>query len=239
MTHLVLVGLAYLAARDRLATLFRQIRGSNFREFRQRLSSSPASAMSLAILIYLTLATLMLASIAKSGSNLNYMIEWFAIIAILVGLRVADVSKSVGKGEQQPVYAVFLLVALGIQIAVIPQYRAEAQTEAELGLLSGLVRSAEKPVISDDMVLLLRSGKEVMVEPGYVAELSGVGYYDNSNYIEKIRNGEFAFFVTHGERGDRMFDSRHSPDVAGAIYAAYPRKHQIGGLTLHLPRYSR
>jgi hypothetical protein len=237
MIHLVLIGLACLAAKDRLASLFRQVKGNSFGEFRRQLSSSPASAMSLALLIYLALATLMLGSIAKSGSNLNYMIEWFVIVAILVGLRVADVSASVRKGEQQPVYAVFLLVALGIQIAVIPQYRVESQTEAELGQLSDLVRSAEKPVISDDMVLLLRSGKEVMVEPGYVAELSGVGFYDNSKYIRKIRNGEFAFFVTHGERGDRMFDSRHSPDVAGAMYAAYPRKHQIGGLTLHLPRH--
>jgi hypothetical protein len=234
LIHAILIGVAFFAVKDRALKIYSEANGSVWR-LRQQLNTSPSSAMSLILLMYLIFTTIMLVSISKSGSNLNYMIEWFFAVVIFVGLRVTDVAASVKAGEKQTSYAVFLLLALAVQILVIPQYRKEATDLAEMTTLSALVRSATSPVISDDMVLLLRSGKEVLVEPGYVAELSGVGTYDTRNYIRKIRNQEFAFFVTDGVRGERMFDSRYSPDVVGALYDAYPRKYRLAGLTLHLP----
>jgi hypothetical protein len=239
LTHFLLIGLALLSVRERSAMLIRELKDGGIPGFRQHLQSSPTSAMTLVLLIYFALATIMLASIAKSGSNLNYMIEWFFIVAILVGLWVAGAARSVETGQRKPAYVAFIMGALAIQVIVMPHYRTESETESQMAELSTLVRTAKKPIISDDMVLLLRSGKEVLVEPGYVAELSALGIYDNSSYIQRINNGDFAFFVTQGERGERMFDSRYSPDVAEAIYEAYPRKRVIAGLTLHLPRRSR
>ena len=42
-------------------------------------------------------------------------------------------------------------------------------------------------------------------------------------------------FVTVGERGDRLFDSRYNPAVADAMYKAYPQRRTIADYTLHLP----
>ncbi len=65
--------------------------------------------------------------------------------------------------------------------------------------------------------------------------LARVGLYDNRPYIAKIRNGDFAFFITFRERGEETFDSRYDPEVADAMDAAYPVKRYLAGYTLHLP----
>jgi hypothetical protein len=92
---------------------------------------------------------------------------------------------------------------------------------------------ADKPVISDDMVLLLRSGREVLWESSIFAELASTGRWDERPFVRRIRDGEFAFFVTWGQRGHYRFDERYNPAVADAIDAAYPVKQETAGLTIH------
>jgi hypothetical protein len=98
------------------------------------------------------------------------------------------------------------------------------------------VRAADRPVISDDMVLLLRAGKEVPWEPAIFSELASTGRWDESLIIDRIRSGSIAFVVTVGTRGQILFDSRYNKPVADAIDQTFPRKIQKGWLTLHLPR---
>ena len=44
----------------------------------------------LLLLTYFVLATAMLITITKSGSNVNYLIEWLCVLAMLVGLSMRD-----------------------------------------------------------------------------------------------------------------------------------------------------
>ena len=44
----------------------------------------------------------------------------------------------------------------------------------------------------------------------------------------------FAFLST-GNRGERLFDSRYTPAVADAIQSAHPVERHLAGYTLHLP----
>jgi hypothetical protein len=98
-----------------------------------------------------------------------------------------------------------------------------------------LVRAADRPVLSEDMVLLLRAGKEVPWEPAIFAELASLGRWDERLIVEAIEGGRFAFAVTLADRGDPIFDSRYNPAVAAALEAAFPRRVQLGWLLIRLP----
>jgi len=112
---------------------------------------------------------------------------------------------------------------------------SSAERAAELEALQAMVSSARRPVISDDMVLLMRSGVSVVWEPSIFAELASTGAWDEKPFVEHVKAGHFAFFITVGTRGDRLFESRYNPAVADAMDAAYPVKRKVAGYTLHLP----
>ena len=212
---------------------------------RQRLLAAPGDAFFLMILIYGVLAFLMTFSIAKSGSNANYLIEWMAVLAILLGIAARDAANAafgVMPTPSKRLFAnpVFLPLLIGLQaqmyypLADYTEQQAPARV-AELAVLEAMVRAAPRPVISDDMVLLVRSGVAVQWEPAIFAELASTGAWDEKPFVERVRTGQFAFFITARERGDRLFDSRYNPAVADAIDAAYPVKRTLAGYTLHLP----
>ena len=116
-------------------------------------------------------------------------------------------------------------------------YDANSERGRALSALSREIAATDKPVISDDMVLLLRSGKPVLWEPAIFAELASTGDWDQQPFVDRIRNREFAFFVTWGQRGFDRFDERYNRAVAEAIEAAYPIKQSTAaGLTVHRPR---
>jgi hypothetical protein len=213
---------------------------------RERLASAPADALLLLVLAYATLAGLMTLSVAKSGSNVNYFVEWMAVVAILLGILVRDAAAaavdraSTAAPKRLFAQPALLPLLIGLQALTLasPPARTEARAPsrvAELEALSAMVRSADRPVISDDMVLLLRSDVPVQWEPAIFAELASTGVWDERGFAERIRAGQFAFFVTAGTRGQRLFDSRYNPAVADAIAAAYPVRRKLAGFTVHLP----
>jgi hypothetical protein len=101
--------------------------------------------------------------------------------------------------------------------------------------LSERIQKSRKPVISDEMVMILRGGQRVVWESAIFAQLEKVGLWDQLPFEARIRRKEFAMFITEGVRGDALFDGRYSPAIADAIDAAYPVKQKIAGYTLHLP----
>ncbi|HYI41872.1 MAG TPA: hypothetical protein VE053_16305 [Allosphingosinicella sp.] len=218
----------------------------NVAGLRERLASAPADALLLLVLVYALLAGLMTLSVAKSGSNVNYFIEWMAVLAILLGIFVRDAAAAAagavsGAGSRrlfaQPALMP-LLIGLQALTLASPPARTEARAQsrvAELEQLSLMVREADRPIISDDMVLLRRSGVPVQWEPAIFAELASTGAWDERGFVERVRSGQFAFFVTAGTRGQRLFDSRYNPAVADAISAAYPVRRKLAGFTIHLP----
>jgi hypothetical protein len=213
---------------------------------RERLASAPADALLLLILVYALLAGLMTLSVAKSGSNVNYFIEWMAVLAILLGILVRDAASaavggaSAGRSKRLFDQPALLPLLIGLQALTLASPPARAETRApsrvaELKALSAMVREADRPIVSDDMVLLRRSGVPVQWEPAIFAELASTGAWDERGFVERIRAGHFAFFVTAGTRGQRLFDSRYNPAVADAIAAAYPVRRKLAGFTVHLP----
>ena len=216
---------------------------SNLRSLRSRLIAAPHDAGFIMILAYFLATTLMLVTVAKSGSSINYFVEWTCSIVLLVGLALCDAAKAAtGASRFVPSASLTLLLPLAVAIQALILPNAPDQRDLmdparrqELNTLGEMVRTASRPVISDDMAILLRNNKEVQWEPAIFAELSSTGLWDERPIVNKINAGVFAFFITDGVRGERLFDSRYNPAVADAIDAAYPKKSKLAGYTLHFP----
>ena len=242
--HGPLFGVVLIMAGRRIAELRGRLSGGS----RGALAESRADFAFVTVLAYALTSSLMLVSIAKSGSSVNYLIEWLFVMAILGGIGLYDAAQfAVAKGAiEAPRDARFVLAVLGVPLALAanawlikPESFDVFWNKArvpQLVALSARVKAADKPIIADDMVMLLRSGKDVVWEPAIFAELASKGVWDEKPFVARIRRGEFAMFITVGKRGQKLFDSRYNPAVADAMDAAYPVKEILAGYTLHLPR---
>lgn len=198
-----------------------------------RRKSAPQDAADAMVGCYLLLTTIMLLLVLKSGSSVNYFIEWFAVLAIYVGFatRIATETPFTGKLAVAALCAQALFLAPDQYPARFFQARAPG-----LAQLTEMVRQAKGPVISDDMVVVMRAGRPVLWEPAIFTELAATGVWDETPFVRMIEQRRFAFFIIYQGRGGNSFCQRYSPAVATAIDRAYPRRENIAGLTVHYPR---
>jgi len=248
---LIFLGIAAFVALQTFWNLLKDRQGSSGIEtLRHRIAASEQNLILAVVSVYWLLATLMLVLAGKSGSNVNYFIEWMCVWSILIGIgaKHSVLLASTGlplrkRAGPRALVTAFLatllpiaLTAQTLMVDTVPNFHRIAHAPLqERSKLAARIRSASKPIVSDDMVLLLKSGKEVRWESAIFAELASTGLWDEKPFIEMIRRRDFAFFVTVGQRGNRLFNSRYTTAVADAIDAAYPRKEYSKGYVLHLP----
>lgn len=206
---------------------------------RKGLRTEPAAAM---LLFFVGLKTVMLLGMLKSGSSFNYMIEWFSGIAILaaIGLRPAfQLASGRPLGPLGTVSAAIMLGALTMQLATtqmdLPTVEQAHRAAATHAALVRRIAASPRPVISDDMAMIIRAGKKVQFESAITAELGAAGLYDQPGFVRLIRARCFGFFVTDGNAGTPMFDRRYNPPVAAAMAAYYPKLEHSGKFVIHLP----
>ena len=210
----------------------------------------PSDIAWIGLSFYFLTSSLMLTTVMKSGSNMNYVIEWVFVATMLAGSALGDSllvatkdfdAKFRNAGVAAYPFVIPALFAVqpwlislsGVDAAFNNMW--DRSKGAELTALSAKMRQASKPVISDHMVLVLRSGKPVVWEPVIFSELASTGFWDERPFVGRILAGDFSMFVTNGEHGDKGFDHRYSPAVAAAIDVAYPVKEKMAGLVVHLP----
>ncbi len=210
------------------------------RRLRDPTAAEPARAMAI-LTVWFALATAMLITLGKSGATLNYLIEWMCIWSIPIGLLVARTLDSFVKRteESPPLFAFLVPAVLCAQIAMMPAShdygtRIPERTRA-LAALEADIRAAPGPVLSDDMVLLMRAGKPVPWEPAIFAELASTGRWDERAILDRIESRAFAFVVTQGTRGEKIHDARYTLAVEHAIHTAYPRTERRADRIVHLP----
>lgn len=236
--HAVLLGLGGIGA----AVCARHLFGNVSTEGGAADRASPEHRIPmLFVLTYFAITSAMLITISKVGANINYMIEWIFALSVLAVVPLRNVVRSVRADGRDGISALpraIFPLALAAQLMVLPAGSMSSRYEpvrAQFDQLATRIGQADRPVVSDDMVLLLRSGREVVWEPAIFAELASVGRWDERPFVASILQREFAFFVTMGGRGSSPFDERYTPAVADAIERAYPHKAFIADLVLHYP----
>ena len=240
--HALFVGVALVMAVAR----WRAIRGRRVTAARGKAPLAIPDQSWIAILCYFAATSVMLVTVMKSGAFLNYFIEWLLVLVMLVGCALADAARvAVGQGRRAAVSFDLVLSAVLLPCAVAAQAAATdvpdpaatqtVQRRHDIDALAARMRAARQPIISDEMVLQLRSGKDVLFEPMIFFELANVGTWDERPFIALIRARHFAMFVT-----DQPHEpTRYTPAMWRAIDSAYPVTEQQAGYTLHLPAPAR
>lgn len=212
------------------------------KDFFRRIGADAQASRKLVVLAYLAATTPMLLANGKVGANINYQIEWMFVLSIFAGLAVAAGARALfalerGSGKSL-LHTCVVPAAIALQSIILlnsPYRRPSPELEMAMERLGTQIRQAERPIVSDNMVLLLRNGREVVWEPAIFAELASTGVYDERPMVRRIRKRDFAFFITFGGRGTAQFHRRYNPAVANAIDSAYPVKEQLQNWTLHRP----
>lgn len=220
---------------------WRRLTDGGYATLRGKVARNETDAALLLLLAFVAVKTAMLPMVFKSGSNSNYLIEWSCGIVVFVGLAAVPVLRVAERGDAWP--SRILVAALTIALPVTawrmppveidrPAIRAQ---DARMAAIVERIRASARPVVTDDMVLLIRAGRPVEYEPAIAAELGHSGVYDEAGFVAKVQRGDFGFFLTRGDRSTVLFNERYNPRVADAIDAAYPRKERNGDLVFHLP----
>ncbi|WP_336968242.1 hypothetical protein [Sphingobium aromaticiconvertens] len=211
---------------------------------RDSLAQNRAAVAALMLLIFLGLKTIMLLGILKSGASYNYMIEWFSAVAVFAALTLAPfaaraMGQTSGVEKLSPVHVVLALVALPLQLAFLPVGFSSAQAIAQNTKVGARIveriASSTRPVISDDMTLLIRAGRNVEWESAITAELAQLGKYDQLGFARLVRAHCFGLLVTEGKVDRLPFRARYNPPVAAAILSAYPLEEKISKYSLRWP----
>jgi hypothetical protein len=194
-----------------------------------------------AMFVYLVLASVMTVTIGKSGSWVNYLIEWIFVGAFWAGYA-CGMALEPRRGVQRrwARYAVVLLLVA--QMANGPfsivAWRDSHLTQARMAQNAALVarlRAIPGPVMADDMVALWRAGKDMGVESFNVAEMARMGVMPEDRLIALVRAHWFAAVVTQGGPGGNAFESRYLPATQAALLAAYPVTERFGDFVLRRP----
>ncbi|WP_293882365.1 hypothetical protein [Sphingomonas sp.] len=242
--HALFIGVALCAIGQSVVRGVRDYRHcQGFGDVRRTLTANPGHGQSIILLVYFLLTTVMLLLIVKQGSTYNYFIEWLCAVALFAGLAVSDAAVlAAGKIDagRSILVPLVLPLAIGLQAILLPDtpldaWRMTTAHRAEMDRLSALVRAAPKPIISDDMVVLLRSGKTVQWEPAIFSELGLMGVWDERPFIAKIHKRDFSFFITRRVGPDALNTGSFNPKVAAAIAAAYPVVRVVAGYSINLP----
>ncbi|RDE04551.1 hypothetical protein [Sphingomonas aracearum] len=194
------------------------------------------------VLAFAGLATLSLVTTAKYGSSSAYYMQWEAALAILSGSAVTVLLRGAEQARlRRPVLAALfaavpLLLTLAVALRMGPDHlRLLRRSQAQGERLAALVRPLDEPILSNDMVLLLRTGHRVVWEPAIFRELAFAGLWDERTLVKRIRDGHIAAVLSDGDRGYKWFDEQFSPAIADAMDATLPRKEHVGNYVLHLP----
>ena len=199
---LMVVALAQIA--------WRTFRRAGFAELRRNDRSAMTSAL---LVIHFLLAAVSTLQIFKDGSSNNYFIDFLAIGCALVGIALCSF----------PMKTMNLMIAVALIALSTANLRSRFFLPAKLAqALTGFdplvqkIKAADRPVISDDMVLVLRAGKSLIYEPAIVRVLIAQGKWDPAPLLTMIRDHKFAFALTYTSGGES------GPLVTQAIQTAYP-----------------
>jgi hypothetical protein len=183
----------------------------------------------------------MVATVGKTGSNVNYFIEPMSVCAVAVGLLIGLCWEAVvgSPGRRDLALRLGLIFATVALVGVMAKRRPACFAVQDPGLLAiqeNLVQEIAKqdrPVLSEDMVLSLRAGRDVPIEPAIFRELAAMGEWDQRRLLDLIDAHAFAFLVTIP---DKIYTPlRYTPEELAAMERAYPRVQTRGPYAVRYP----
>lgn len=186
---------------------------------------------------YLIGATLSGLTIGKVGSNVNYLLELGAAVALAIGALMAWLAPRRALSA-----AAALLLALDVALMVLASpYRAV--TNYQLGhsedarRLARVVHEAGGVVLADeDMGLLARAGLPIYLQPFEMTQLARAGRWDQRPLLGDLDRQAFAAILIFTIPEVPLHRDRWTDEMLGAIERRYAVSERVGQTLVFRPR---
>jgi len=202
---------------------------------RRKLSGAVGWAMAVP---YLAGALLSATTIGKIGSNVNYLLELCAALALVAGTVVTwsgelwrEDAEPPGPAWVSPLARSVALLLLAVQAGLlmrftllnpVQDFRYRNAFQTSLRELRGLVADTAGPVLADEyMGMLTLEGKPLYIQPFEVTQLANAGLWDQTPLLEAIRAETFPLILIHHFRGYPVYEERWTPEMLAAIQEHY------------------
>ncbi|MBN2047533.1 MAG: glycosyltransferase family 39 protein [Anaerolineaceae bacterium] len=186
---------------------------------------------------YLVGAALTAVTVGKIGSNVNYLLELVAALALVSGLALAWLRSSVkqflpvlNEASYRNLASALLLLLVVFQFrSMFSQSLANpvsgtkfrVLSAEQLGIFSDSIQKDEGTVLVDEyMAMLPANGKSIYLQPFEMTQLANAGIWDQSALVRQIEDKEFSQIVIHHFIWP-VYRERWTPEMLDAIFASY------------------
>lgn len=203
-------------------------------DLRLRLRSSIEARTLITILAWLTFSTLMLITAGKHGASSNYFVEWLCVCSLPIGMATGFIwSRSFAKTPWMRFAALLIPALIAVQAVDRPIW-VNDRTEDRSGLAArekivDLVRASDKPIVSEDLSLLMRADRTAPIEPSTLSEAAAVGTWNPEPFMDLVQHRAFGFFVTETP------DARLTPEMFRVVEENYPNVEPVGPYLIRRP----
>jgi len=189
-------------------------------------------------------------TIGKDGSNVNYLFELSAALSLMVGLIIAWPGLAwKGKawiGQRWWLKVLFMLL-LALQIMKLfawnskeyylwPTNRALNERQ-DIEMLAKLVEEKQDLVLADEfMGLIPLAGKELVFQPFEFKQLALGGVWDESPFIQNIRNQKFDLILLYDPPTWDSRGARWTQEQLRAIESNYHLLGRLAQTRIYIPR---
>ncbi len=193
---------------------------------------------------FMAASLLNVVSSVKEGAAANYYIEFQAAGALLLGMTAMRVTSFLQARRMDPDYAKYgLIVLLGLFLVGWQgvfgwevKYRRPYQVIVpNMERVIELAASVDGPVISEDMVLLYRTGKPLYYQPFIMTRLAVEGRWDATPMLDRLRRGEVPMIILTTEIGSGIYRDRFLPAFTEALQTRYRLLDRFGHYAVYVP----
>ncbi|MDY6875772.1 MAG: glycosyltransferase family 39 protein [Chloroflexota bacterium] len=188
---------------------------------------------------YLIGACLSAATIGKIGSNVNYLLELCAALALTAGALLAWC-------REHPWLRTLMLILLALQVGQlmkttldgpVERMKWRIHPEEELDGLEWIVQTTEGPVLADEfMGMLTLHNRSLYIQPFEVTQLANAGLWDQANLLASIREQEFPLILIHHFMDHPVYKERWTPEMLSVIMENYAATDFLAQTILFRPR---
>ena len=196
----------------------------------------------LVVAVYFWISALIAAAtISKSGAWDNYFLEMDILACWVSGLLVAWLARRVSFRPQRAFSILQVVVIFVLLVQCVSNWRKvsaiarsyQYPTVDRSNEVVNFIKQLPGDVYSEDMVILMQAGKEVPAEPAIISVLAEDGKWDESGFVQRIRNGGFSAIVI---RWTLHNPGRFREPIARAIEERYYPIDDYAPFKIYLPR---
>ena len=198
---------------------------------------------------YLLGASISAVTIGKDGSNVNYLFELSAALALIAGLVLAWPGISwqgrswVGKHGW---LKVILMILFTLQVNELYQWnrtdyyqwatQRALNERQDISMLTDMIREKDGPVLADEfMGLIPLAGKRLLFQPFEYKQLAVGGVWDQSPFLQNIEDHEFDLILLYDPEWDSR-NARWTPEQLGQIEQSYYLLGRLAQTRIYVPR---